>query len=301
MLLHCASRRAGLTTRASAARIGLPSAATSPRRVAAVMMAVRDQYLERRKPQMTRVVCFGEMLLRLGATGHEPLFRSGTLETSFGGAEANVALALAGLGLDASIVTALPANPVGDACLGELRRHGVRTDSVRRVPGRMGLYFLTRGATLRPAQITYDRSASAFALLDPQQYDWPALLAGADWLHVSGITPALSAECEQAVESALATAAELKVRISFDCNYRPSLWQGREAHAQQSLRSIANQAQLLFAGARDAKALFDAEIGDASGEDAFLITANTAFAAWDRLEFVAGTERVVHGPGHHDL
>jgi 2-dehydro-3-deoxygluconokinase len=250
---------------------------------------------------MTRVVCFGEMLLRLGATGHESLLRSGTLETSFGGAEANVALALAGLGLDASIVTVLPANPVGDACLGELRRHGVRIDGVRRVPGRMGLYFLTRGATLRPAQITYDRSGSAFALLNPRQYDWRALLAEAQWLHVSGITPALSAECEQAVQAALAMAAELNVRISFDCNYRPSLWQGREEHAQQSLRSIAQQAHVLFAGVRDAKALFDAETGDASGEDAFLATAGSAFAACERLEFVAGTERIVHGPGHHDL
>jgi 2-dehydro-3-deoxygluconokinase len=243
---------------------------------------------------MTRVVCFGEMLLRLGATGHESLLRSGTLETSFGGAEANVALALAGLGLDASIVTVLPANPVGDACLGELRRHGVLIDGVRRMPGRMGVYFLTRGAAAHGLLLGPSRAESG-------QYDWRALLAEAQWLHLSGITPALSAECEQAVQAALATAAELNVRISFDCNYRASLWQGREEHAQQSLRSIAQQAHVLFAGVRDAKALFDAEIGDASGEDAFLATAGSAFAACERLEFVAGTERIVHGPGHHDL
>jgi len=250
---------------------------------------------------MTRVVCFGEMLLRLGAPGHEPLLRSAAFETSFGGAEANVALALAGLGLDASVVTVLPANPVGDACLGELRRYGVRVEGVRRAPGRMGLYYLTRGATLRPLQVTYDREGSAFAQLDPNQYDWRTLLAGADWLHVSGITPALGAGCELAMQAALAAAIELNVRISFDCNYRPSLWRGRETEAVQHLRSIALQAHVLFAGVQDAKTLFDADIGDASGEDAFIATAGAAFAACERLQFVAGTERVVHDPGHHDL
>ena len=107
---------------------------------------------------MKRIVCLGEVLLRLGAPGHEPLLRSPRLETSIGGAEANVAIALANLGLDAALVSTLPANPLGDACLGELRRHGVDTSGIARSPGRLGLYFLTHGAMLRASTVVYDRA-----------------------------------------------------------------------------------------------------------------------------------------------
>jgi 2-dehydro-3-deoxygluconokinase len=250
---------------------------------------------------MQRVVCFGEMMLRLSAPGCEPLLRSPSLEANFGGAEANVAVALAGLGLSTSMVTVLPDNPIGDACVGELRRHGVDVQDLIRQPGRMGLYFLTRGALLRPAEVIYDRAGSAFAAADPGAYDWRSLLSEADWLHVSGITAALGEASEQALRAATATANELGVAISFDCNYRPSLWGGREQQAARVLRELAGRAQLLLGNLHDARLLFDIDTAGKEPAEAFRVASAAAFAACPGLKFMAATDRVVHGADHHDL
>ncbi|MGC1301537.1 MAG: PfkB family carbohydrate kinase, partial [Caulobacteraceae bacterium] len=137
------------------------------------------------------VACFGELLLRLSAPDSEMLLQSGRLLAHFGGAEANVAVSLAHFGHRARSLTTLPDNPIGDAAAGELRRHGVETGFVRRAPGRMGIYFLTPGAVLRPSEVLYDRAGSAFAETGAEGYDFEAALAACDWLHLSGITPAV--------------------------------------------------------------------------------------------------------------
>ncbi|WP_257644083.1 PfkB family carbohydrate kinase, partial [Luteimonas salinisoli] len=138
-----------------------------------------------------RILCFGELLLRLGAPGRERLLQSPSLQVHVGGAEANVAVSLARLGHAAALAGTVSDGVLGDAALGELRRYGVETDRLRRAPGRMGLYFLSTGAGLRPSEVLYDRAGSAFATAAADDYDWPALLDGADCLHLSGITPAL--------------------------------------------------------------------------------------------------------------
>jgi 2-dehydro-3-deoxygluconokinase len=250
---------------------------------------------------MKRIVCFGEILLRLGAPGREPLLRTPLLESSFGGAEANVALSLVGLGQQAAVVSVLPDNCLGEACLGELRRYGVDISGVSRRGGRMGLYFLTRGAMLRPSQIVYDRAHSAFAQADPRTYDWHALLAGADWLHVTGISPAVGTSAERAVSEAMTVAAELDVAISFDCNFRPSLWRGREQEAASVLRTMAGRAQLLFGGVLDIAMLFSADFSAYPRATGFQLAAEATFAAAPALQYLAATDRVVHGAEHHEL
>jgi 2-dehydro-3-deoxygluconokinase len=250
---------------------------------------------------MKRIVCFGEMLLRLAAPGAEPILRSERLEANFCGAEANVAVSLAHLGLNSAAVTVLPENALGDACLGELRRHRVDTAGVRRAPGRMGLYFLTPGAMLRPAQIFYDRANSAFANADPALYDWRFLLAGADWLHLTGITPALGRSAEQAVLAAASMAVELGVPVSFDCNFRPALWRGRENEAPRVLRVLAEQTQLLFGGARDAALLFGVDCSRDDPASGFRRAAETVFAASPRLRYMAATHRTIHGADHNEF
>ena len=250
---------------------------------------------------MKRIVCLGEVLLRLGAPGHEPLLRSPRLETSVGGAEANVAVALAALGLDAALVSTLPANPLGDACLGELRRHGVDTAGIARAPGRLGLYFLTHGAMQRASEVVYDRAGSAFATADPSCYDWPRLLAEGSWLHVTGITLALGAHCEQAVEAALRTALAQGVRVSFDCNFRPSLWRGREQEGRRLLAATARQADLLFASSADAELLLGVDTKPQRDSERISAMAAGLFAECPRLRWLAGTHRVVHSAGRHEL
>ncbi len=250
---------------------------------------------------MNTIACFGELLLRLSAPGVQPLLRSARLETCFGGAEANTAIALAYLGHRTRVLTTLPDNPIGDACLGELRRHGINTSGVALRPGRMGLYFYTAPAQLRPARVVYDRASSAFSLAGPACYDWPALLEGAQWLHVSGITPALGEACHAALRAAVDAARAGGVRISFDCNLRPSLWTGREAQAPAVLRPLAQAAQLLFGNAADIAALFGGSPGSDSPREAQQQAAQAAFAACPTLEHVAATHRHTHSADHHSL
>jgi 2-dehydro-3-deoxygluconokinase len=147
---------------------------------------------------VSRVVTFGELMLRLSPPGQERLFQSPQLRTFFGGSEANVAASLAHFGERSDYVTRLPANPVGDAALAALRAEGVGTDGIVRGGDRLGIYFVEPGADIRALKVVYDRAGSAFSGLDPAELDWDALLRGADWLHLSGITPALGEGCAEA-------------------------------------------------------------------------------------------------------
>lgn len=179
---------------------------------------------------MPRVVTFGEIMLRLKAPDHERLLQSPRFEATFGGGESNVAQSLAHFGLDVSFVTALPDNPIGDACLAELRKSGVDTRFVVRTGTRLGIYFLEAGANQRPSVVVYDRAGSAVAEASPAIYDWERILAGADWFHVTGITPAVSEAAATAALQAVQTAKRLGVTVSCDYNYRKKLWKwGRSA------------------------------------------------------------------------
>lgn len=170
-----------------------------------------------------RILCFGELLLRLGAPGHALLLQQPRLDVHCGGAEANVGVSLAHFGHEVAMVSTVADNPLGAAVLGELRRHAVDTRHVRRVDGRMGLYFLTTGAIHRPSEVIYDRADSAFALAPADAYDWPRLLEGVQWLHLSGVSPALGADVAQATLAAARAARAAGVKVSFDGNYRPKL------------------------------------------------------------------------------
>ena len=143
---------------------------------------------------MSRYLTLGEIMLRLKAPAHERLLQSPVFEASFGGGEANVAVSLANFGLDAAFVTALPDNDIGDAALGELRRFGVDVSHIVRQGQRIGIYFLEAGADQRPSKVTYDRGGSAIADAEPDVFDWSAIFKDANWFHLTGITPALSAK-----------------------------------------------------------------------------------------------------------
>jgi 2-dehydro-3-deoxygluconokinase len=171
-----------------------------------------------------RIVTFGEVMLRLKAPGHERLLQSPILEATFGGGEANVAVSLAQFGLHAVFVTALPANPIGEACVEFLRGKGVDTTLILRSGDRMGLYYLEAGADQRPSKVVYDRSHSAIIDAESEAFDWDKILDGAAWLHVTGITPALSASSAEVALTAMKTGREKGITISCDYNYRRNLW-----------------------------------------------------------------------------
>ena len=171
-----------------------------------------------------RIVTFGETMLRLKSPGAERFFQSPSLEATFGGSESNVAVSLSLFGENASFVTVFPDNPLADAAVASLRGFGVDTSGIVRVPGRMGLYFVESGACQRAGRVVYDRADSALALAPPDAIDWPTVLDGAYLLHLTGITPSISARAADAAILAAATAKEMGVRVSLDFNLRMNLW-----------------------------------------------------------------------------
>jgi 2-dehydro-3-deoxygluconokinase len=240
----------------------------------------------------TRIVCFGELLIRLSSADGEQLLQSPSLQVHFGGAEANVAVSLARFGHRAAMVSVVPANALGAAAGAELRRHGVDTTGIVEGPGRMGLYFLTPGAVSRPSAALYDRAGSAFALADPAAVDWPTALRGARWLHLSGIASALGERAAAANQRAADAALELGVAVSFDGNYREQLWAASGGDARRLLLGMLSAAQLAFVDDRDVSLL----LGHARGGDALERrrgAAAAAFAALPRLETICSTIREI--------
>lgn len=245
--------------------------------------------------------CFGELLLRLSAPGHELLLQSGSLNAHIGGAEANVAVALARWGHKALMVSVVPDNALGSACGGELRRHGVHTDNVYTGPGRMGLYFLTVGAGHRPSEVLYDRAESAFALAPPERVSWDPILPQVGWLHVSGVTPALGPAAAAAALRAVRAARAQGCWVSFDCNYRAKLWQRWQGDARTILREIVAEADLLFAEERDIALILGSELPSLPAHERFQASAAEALATFPRLSRVATTVRTQRSVDDHDL
>ena len=164
-------------------------------------------------------------MLRLAPPGFERLLQSPHLIATFGGGEANVAVALAQFSTPSRFLTVLPdANPVAAAVVGELRRFGVDTAHIVHAPGRMGIYFLEPGANQRASRVFYDREHSSIALAKPGVIDWNVALAGATWFHISGITPAISASAAELSLEALRGARSLGLEVSCDLNFRKNLW-----------------------------------------------------------------------------
>lgn len=245
---------------------------------------------------MSRVVTFGELMLRLSPPGQERLFQSPQLRTFFGGSEANVAASLAHLGVRSDYVTRLPANPIGDAALAALRAEGVGTEGIVRGGDRLGIYFVEPGADIRALKVVYDRAGSAFSALDPAEFDWDALLRGADWLHLSGITPALGEGCAAAARQAADAARAQGVKVSIDLNYRPALWTGRDP--VPVIRELVRGCDLLIGNPGAVKAMLGVGPGEGGSPDALRQTAQ-ALARELGCRAAALTSRTVISASEH--
>jgi len=173
---------------------------------------------------MAQFVSFGEIMLRLKSPGHERFFQSPVFEATFGGGEANVAVALANYGLDAGFVTALPDNDIGESAIRELRGFGVDTRLIKRCGERVGIYYLEAGANQRPSKVVYDRANSSIAACKPGDFDWDAIFQDAKWFHITGITPALSQSAADLSLESVKAAQKRGVKVSCDFNFRGKLW-----------------------------------------------------------------------------
>jgi len=199
---------------------------------------------------MDRIITFGEIMLRLTPPGHERILQSPAFGATFGGGEANVAVSVSKFGRQGVFVTALPANPLGDAAVGELRRHGVDVSAVKRAPGRVGIYFLETGANQRASTVVYDRDASSISQVKPGDFDWATICSGAKWFHVTGITPALSQSAADAALEAVKEAKKAGLTVSIDLNYRKKLWNyGKKA--PEVMRELTKYADVVIANEED--------------------------------------------------
>jgi len=198
-----------------------------------------------------KVVTFGEIMLRLSAPGAERFLQSPEFSATFGGGEANVAIALASFGVPASFVTVLPEkNPIADAAVAQLRGLGVATSGIVRGKGRMGIYFLEAGANQRPSRVVYDREFSAIAQAKPGDIPWKNVFEGAGWFHVTGITPAISASAAELAREAMREARGFGMTVSCDLNYRKNLWKWGKS-AVSVMTELAELADVLIANEED--------------------------------------------------
>ena len=154
---------------------------------------------------MAKIVTLGEIMLRLSPQGNDRFIQSESFRIIPGGGEANVAISVANYGHDAYFVSKLPKHEIGQIAVNALRRYGVNTQFVARGGDRVGLYYAETGASMRPSKVIYDRAHSAIAEADASDFDFDAIMEGAQWFHWSGITPAV------------------------DLNFRKKLWTSEKA------------------------------------------------------------------------
>ena len=178
-----------------------------------------------------KVVTLGEIMLRLSTPGNTRFVQSDSFDVVYGGGEANVAVSCANYGHDAYFVTKLPKHEIGQSAVNALRKYGVKTDFIARGGDRVGIYYLETGASMRPSKVIYDRAHSAIAEADPADFDFDAIMEGADWFHWSGITPAISDKAAELTRLACEAAKRHGVTVSVDLNFRKKLWTKEKAQS----------------------------------------------------------------------
>ena len=204
---------------------------------------------------MTKTVTFGEIMMRLTAPGRQRFSQASSLGITYGGGEANVAAALAQMGLPAAHVTVFPDNDLGRAATAFFHKSGIDTSYIQYLPGRLGLYFMEIGEGIRPSRIVYDRYESAFAHLNPEMFDWAQILADANWFHWTGITAAVSATAAEACAAAIKVARSKGITVSADVNYRRVLWQyGKKA--SEIMPALVEGCDIIVCTTGDAEDIF---------------------------------------------
>lgn len=204
-----------------------------------------------------RIVTFGEIMLRLAPEGYLRFFQNDTMQATFGGGEANVAVSLANYGMDASYVTKLPAHAIGQGAVNSLRALGVDTKDIVRGGERVGIYYLEKGASQRGSVCIYDRAYSAIQLASRDDFDWDKIFDGADWFHFTGITPALGENLVEICLDACKAAKAKGVKISCDLNYRGKLWTRQQA--REAMTKLCEYVDVCISNEEDAKDVFGIE------------------------------------------
>ena len=250
---------------------------------------------------MSKIVTLGEIMLRLSTPGHSRFVQSDAFDVVYGGGEANVAVSCANYGHDAYFVTKLPTHEIGQAAVNSLRRMGVHTDYITRGGDRVGIYYLESGSAMRPSKVIYDRAHSAIAEATPDDFDFDAIMAGTDWFHWSGITPALSDSAAELTRLACEAAKRHGVMVSVDLNFRKKLWTPEKA--QSVMRPLMTYVDVCIGNEEDAERCLgfkpdaDVEAGQTAAEGYKGIFRSMAEAFG--FKYVASTLRESYSASHN--
>ena len=198
-----------------------------------------------------RTVCFGEIMLRLNPPAYGRFVNSDEFEVNYGGGEANVAVSLANFGHQASFVTKVPKNEIGESAVAALRKYNVDTSMIAYGGERLGIYFLETGASMRASKVVYDRAHSAIAEADISDFDFDKIFEGADWFHFTGITPAISDKAAELTEAALKAAKAKGLTVSVDLNFRKKLWS--QEKAQRIMTNLMQYVDVCIGNEEDAE------------------------------------------------
>ncbi|RHV88519.1 sugar kinase [Lachnospiraceae bacterium OF09-33XD] len=203
---------------------------------------------------MPRVITLGEIMLRLAPQGYNRFVQATSLEATYGGAEANVAVSLANYGIASSFITKLPKHQIGDVALNELRRYGVDVQHIVRGGDRLGIYYLEKGASQRPSLVIYDRAGSSMQKAEVEDFDWAQIFQDADWFHFTGISPALGDNVAAICMEACREAKKRGITVSCDLNYRKKLW--TKEKAARVMGELAQYVDICIANEEDANDIF---------------------------------------------
>ena len=206
---------------------------------------------------MSKVITFGELMLRLAPENYLRFVQSEKYEATFGGAEANVAVSLSNYGTDVAFVSKLPEHEIGQSAVNSLRKFGVDTSLITRGGDRVGIYYCEKGASQRPSKVIYDRAYSAISQAKQSDFNWNKIFKNATWFHFTGITPALSDNMANITLKAVKAAKEKGITISCDLNFRKKLWSKEKANAVMT--EICKYVDYCIANEEDAKDVFGIE------------------------------------------
>ncbi len=203
---------------------------------------------------MSKIICFGEIMLRLAPEGYLRFAQAESYGAVYGGGEANVSVSLANYGMDAAFVTKLPTHEIGQAAVNSLRKYGVNTDKIVRGGERVGIYYLEKGASMRPSKVIYDRAHSSIATADKADFNWNEILDGATWFHFTGITPALGDNVAEICLDAVKACREKGITVSCDLNFRKNLWTTEKAG--KVMGELVKYVDVCIANEEDAEKVF---------------------------------------------
>jgi 2-dehydro-3-deoxygluconokinase len=246
-----------------------------------------------------KLITFGEVMMRLSPQEFKRFAQADLFEVTYGGGEANVALALAQLGISSEHVTAFPDNEFGYAASAYFRKYGVSVDNISYKGKRIGVYFLEKGSSVRASKVVYDREHSAFAELNPADFNWEKILTGATWFHWTGITPAISQNATHALMEGIRVAKSMGLTVSGDITFRKNLWQWGKT-VQEVMPGLVKGCDLIICGESEAEEVFGVKINESSA-NRYEEVARDIVKLYPNIKQVITTKRETINASHNKL